>query len=848
MVIRYRTNTPVETRVVAGTDLSSLSEIYLDPAGVTEHSASFTGLLPGTKYYYAVMNNSNYLLPPDSVRFFRTNPLVGTGQPLRAWILGDCGTGNNNARAVRDAYYNFTAGEATDLLLMLGDNAYNDGTDAEYQTAVFQNMYEGLLQQTPVLPTPGNHEFDNGFTDSGTESGPYYDIFTLPRNAEMGGIASGTEAYYSYDFGQVHFISLDSHDSDRSPGGSMLTWLSNDLAATDQEWIVVYFHHPPYSKGSHDSDWIFDSGGRMFDMRQNVLPILESYGVDLVLSGHSHSYERSFLLHGHYGTSGTLTPAMIIDGGDGKDASGGAYQKTYTSGSNSDGAVYITAGSSGKTSGGPLNHPVMYASFNLLGSCVMDIDSNRLELKFITNTGAIMDSFAIEKAFVYGAQPIVSLSQPLDGAYLPGPQVLNLQVNASDPDGNVVSVEYFVNGLSVGSSNTAPFDLNWNISANGTYDIYAVATDDSANMSTSPTHTLSVGLTVGSQVLAISTSTNDAEEGRNGQIKLFSSDLEMINEGSGGGGDQLVALRFKPVNIPPNAVIDSAFVQFQVDETSTINPVELLIYGEDHFDSPPFTTNVGDLSDRRRTGARVFWSPPNWNSVGQAGPDQETPDLQSVLQEIVDLPGWASGNALTLMVGGWGRRVAESFDGSAAPVLRLYYSSYAPVINTPPQVEIWSPRDSLVVGSLLPIRFAAQTQDTTGYVERVRFYVNGNLEQDDAVYPFAFDYTPSVSGIYSLVAEAEDEGGLIARDTVILLVDNSLPQNSLSFAITAPNDDAEEYSNGTVQLNHTELEICRAGVYSLGRSGSGVAFSGSASPSGHYDPLGLVAVYRFGLQ
>ena len=100
----------------------------------------------------------------------------------------------------------------------------------------------------------------------------------------------------------------------------MMTWLTNDLAANDKEWVIAFWHHPPYTKGSHDSD----TEGRLIDMRENALPILESYGVDLVLSGHSHSYERSHLLDGHYGTSDTLTGAMILDNGGGLEFAIGA--------------------------------------------------------------------------------------------------------------------------------------------------------------------------------------------------------------------------------------------------------------------------------------------------------------------------------------------------------------------------------------------------------------------------------------------------------------------------------------------------------------------------------------------
>ena len=151
-----------------------------------------------------------------------------------------------------------------------------------------------------LWPTLGNH--DGRSADSTTESGPYYDIFSLPRNGEAGGVASGTEAYYSFDYGNMHFICLDSNETDRSADGAMMTWLEADLAANDKEWVIAFWHHSPYSKGHYDSDEL----GRSIDLRQNAVPLLERYGVDLVLTGHSHSYERSYLIDGHYGLSGHL--------------------------------------------------------------------------------------------------------------------------------------------------------------------------------------------------------------------------------------------------------------------------------------------------------------------------------------------------------------------------------------------------------------------------------------------------------------------------------------------------------------------------------------------------------------
>jgi hypothetical protein len=109
----------------------------------------------------------------------------------------------------------------------------------------------------------------------------------MPTAGQAGGNSSGTEAWYSFDHGDIHFVCLDSEGSPRTPGSAMLTWLAADLAASTKTWTIAFWHHPPYTKGSHDSDLDSDSGGRMKDMRTNVLPVLEAGGVDLVLCGHS---------------------------------------------------------------------------------------------------------------------------------------------------------------------------------------------------------------------------------------------------------------------------------------------------------------------------------------------------------------------------------------------------------------------------------------------------------------------------------------------------------------------------------------------------------------------------------
>jgi PKD repeat protein len=390
VVVRWRSDVALGSRVLYGDDPARLTFSVTDPTPTTEHSVTLTGLSPSTRYYYAVGSTTAVLAGGDPTYSFLTSPPTGTAVPTRIWVVGDSGTADANARAVRDAYTRFASGGATNLWLMLGDNAYPDGSDLVYQSAVF-DMYPEMLHQTVLWPTLGNHD---GITaDSATQTGPYYDIFSLPTAGEAGGLPSGTEAYYSFDYGHIHFICLESFETDRATGGAMMTWLQQDVLSTNQPWIIAFWHHPPYSKGSHDSDTEIE----LIEMRQHALPILEQGGVDLVLTGHSHSYERSFLIDGHYGLSSTFDETMKKNGGDGRIDGEGAYGKASPGPAPHEGAVYVVAGSSGQTSGGLLNHPAMYLSLNSLGSLVLDVNGRQLDAKFFDAGGTLRDYFTLVK-------------------------------------------------------------------------------------------------------------------------------------------------------------------------------------------------------------------------------------------------------------------------------------------------------------------------------------------------------------------------------------------------------------------------------------------------------------------
>jgi 3',5'-cyclic AMP phosphodiesterase CpdA len=405
VTVRWRTDAADTGRIRVGLSTSTLGSPADEVSSRTEHEVRLTGLTASTTYFYEVGTTAGAALAGGTTDFFFvTAPTPGSAGPVRVWVVGDPGVsalgapqGIANQAAVRDAYLAYTGSRRTDLWLMLGDNAYMDGSDTQYQAGVF-DVYPALLRTSPLWPAPGNHDYGGSGEDYGPTSSAsaYMSIFSLPTAGEEGGVASSTEAYYSFDYGDVHFISLDSHHSAAYDTAAMLAWLRADLAATTRTWKIAYWHHPPYTHGSHDSDSATDSCTaandhcRMTIMRQAVLPILEAAGVDLVLCGHSHTYERSVLLHGHYGRSNTLTGAMKLD------KSAGAPSAPYVKYDGGGGTVYAVNGTGGQISAGSMDHPVMAKSVLELGSMVLDIAGNRLDAVFLGVSG-VRDSFSIVK-------------------------------------------------------------------------------------------------------------------------------------------------------------------------------------------------------------------------------------------------------------------------------------------------------------------------------------------------------------------------------------------------------------------------------------------------------------------
>jgi predicted phosphodiesterase len=257
VTIVWRTTAPTDSVVAYGS--GTLASCAGDPlARETAHAVTVTGLAAGTTYTYTVS------VATGATHTFTTAPAPGA--PFTALVFGDSGqdTPEQFALARRLVL------ERSDLVLHTGDVIYPAGEASGYDPLFFA-PYGALLASVPIFPVIGNHDLH------AEEGKPYRDVFHVRANN-----AEADETYYSFEWGNTKFISIESCKRFRRPGPHM-RWLEEELASNRCRWLVVAMHVPLYSLGEHGDDP---------ELQANLEPLFSRYRVDLLLSGHDHIYER----------------------------------------------------------------------------------------------------------------------------------------------------------------------------------------------------------------------------------------------------------------------------------------------------------------------------------------------------------------------------------------------------------------------------------------------------------------------------------------------------------------------------------------------------------------------------
>jgi hypothetical protein len=408
-----------------------------------QHEAVLTGLSPNTTYTYD-LRVSGADPTPNVVDHFRTAPSDGTGT-IRVLTFGDSGNGSTGQGQMADRI-----GAATfDLALHVGDIAYSYGTYAQFD-AFFFPYYAAWLRQKAIFPTIGNHD------DRTASATPYRTFFVLPRDGASQAFPNNAERFYSFDYGPVHFIALDTEAAFLSTARrqEQIAWLTQDLQASqNRPWRVAFFHRPPYNSGlEHGSE---------LPVRAAFGPLFEQYNVQLVLNGHEHSYERSVPWRESTNASRQAV-TYVVTGGGGAE-------------------LYPTSRSAWTAFSRSTDHYVL-STFTASDFTLEAVDKN----------GAIFDRFTLNRSTQAddSAAPTVAIASPSSGSILSGTETIEID---ADDDTRVEKVDLWVDGKLRSIDLAAPyaFALNTTTLTNGSHTIEARAYDI-AGKRTSASRTVTV--------------------------------------------------------------------------------------------------------------------------------------------------------------------------------------------------------------------------------------------------------------------------------------------------------------------------------------------------------------------
>jgi len=342
-VVAWRTTEERAARIEHGPAAGALA--ILEQPAALEHVFVLDGLQPGATYRWRGYAGG---VPLGEEHLF-TTPSDAPDAPVRFTAMGDTGTGLPQALAV---FAGVSAADP-DLALLCGDCAYSSGTSREVRTR-FVEPLAGLMAETPLYAVLGNH-------DVATLGGqPLLDAVFLPVDP-----AAGTERYYTFTRGNCRFVGLDSN----LPLGAAFpqgAWLAATLAANESEWTFLFLHHTTYSSSNHGSSATLQSA---------LVPLCDAYGVDLVLCGHDHDYERTFPLRDGAVVSAVQEPDYVDPGGTVFVVTGGGTN-LYAAGTS-----FFTAYSEA------IAHYV-----------VVDVEGPALTLRAIDLDGVVFDAMTITKS------------------------------------------------------------------------------------------------------------------------------------------------------------------------------------------------------------------------------------------------------------------------------------------------------------------------------------------------------------------------------------------------------------------------------------------------------------------
>ncbi len=397
---------------------SALGEVMALAELTTNHVIALTNLLPGTRYYYRVQSSAGSISAVSQVESFMTLKASGN---FKFAVFGDSGYGSSQQYRIAD----LLAASDADLVLHVGDVIY-----PQFSTGLADSrclsVYRPHMKRVPYYFALGNHDL---YDPAGPAA--FLEAFYLPTNNVPGTEHANTNVYratspehfYSFDHGDAHFVCVFQPYTSQyllSVGNPQYNWLTNDLANSRKPWKFLFLHLPLAGSGAHRFDdqnlnGVFDQN----DVLNVLLPAAKRYGVQMIFSGHEHSYERLNPIQG---------VQTIVTGGGGVALRGAGAANAFD--------------------------PASCQFWSAHHFTRVSVDGDRLDLEAIDLSGAVFDALTLQRA-------------------LPAPQIYpavwnspNIETNGiDDGDGNLFGQRFdFVGsgipGLPGGFSNPGRLFVN----------------------------------------------------------------------------------------------------------------------------------------------------------------------------------------------------------------------------------------------------------------------------------------------------------------------------------------------------------------------------------------------------
>ena len=339
----------------ARTVTAGITALQTNLGDMAIHSATLIGLKPGTKYIYRVGGADGWSDP----RTFTTEVAVVSG--FKFLVFGDSQSVNYGLwratltqayKANDDAVFFTNVGDLVDV-----------GQDYSHWNRWF-DAAEGVADTIAVMPITGNHE---NYTPERRFSLPVFftDQFKLPPNGPAGLVGQ----VYSFDYGDAHFVMLDSQEGEqREFIPDMLSiqraWLEQDLGGTNKKWKIVFVHRPLYNN---------KPGATNTNIQKAFSPVFDKYHVDVVFTGHDHTYARTYPLYGDMATDSAATGTVYV-------ASGRSGAKVY---SNTIAKEW---------------NKVFYNPWDEPNYITVEVSGDVLVVKSFKQSGALIDAWSITKS------------------------------------------------------------------------------------------------------------------------------------------------------------------------------------------------------------------------------------------------------------------------------------------------------------------------------------------------------------------------------------------------------------------------------------------------------------------